>query len=283
MNYKTILVHVDESRHAPERVKLAATIAQRCGAHLIGMAATALPGAFYLPGALGEGVSLTAYLGYLRERADSALAVFEATVQGMNLSDYEMRVIEDEAAAGISLHARTSDLVIVGQTDPEEALPAMRNDFPEHVVMNSGRPTLIVPHGRTSEQIGKRVIVAWDSGIEAARAVAGALPLLREADSVQVVIFHNKPKPGSHVTPGVRPGKELLQHLTRHGVRAEIAAHTLSAGIDNGKALLAHANDFRADMMVMGGYGHSRFREVLLGGVTQTVFSEMAIPTLMAH
>jgi len=280
MSYKTILVHVDESRHTPEQIKIAAAVADKCGAHLIGMAATALPGAFYLPGALGEGVTLTAYLEYLRERADGALLVFEATVQKLGVRSYEMRVIDDEAAAGISLHSRTSDLVVVGQLDPDESLPAVRADFPEYVVMNSGRPTLIVPYGRQFDSIGKRAIIAWDGGAEAARAVAGAIPLLQLADSVQVVIFSTK---SGHDTHGIRPGAELLQHLARHGVKGEVATHTLSAGIANGEALLAHANDFHADLMVMGGYGHSRFREVLLGGVTQTVFSEMSVPTLMTH
>lgn len=282
MSCKTILLHVDESRHAPEQIKLAAAIAERCEAHLIGMAATALPGAFYLPGALGEGVTLTAYLNYLRERAEGALLVFEATVQKLNVRSYEMRVVEDEAATGISLHGRCSDLVVVGQLDPDEPLPAVRAGFPEYVVMNSGRPTLIVPHSRQFDSIGKRIVIAWDNGIEAARAVAGALPLLQHADAVQIVTFHDKPKPGTRAA-GTKPGRELMQHLARHGIRAEIAAHTLAAGIDNGEALLAHANDFRADLMVMGGYGHSRFREVLLGGVTQTVLNGMTIPTLMAH
>ena len=109
------------------------------------------------------------------------------------------------------------------------------------------------------------------------------MPLLKHADSVQIVTFHHRTKPGARGVPTLRPGQELAQYLARHGIHAEIASHTLAAGIDNGQALLAHANDFHADLMVMGSYGHSRFREVLLGGVTQTVFNEMTIPTLMSH
>jgi nucleotide-binding universal stress UspA family protein len=279
MSYKTILVHVDESKHTPEQIKIAAMIATRCHAHMIGMAATALPGAFYLPGALGEGVTLTAYLEFLRERAEGALLVFEAVAQKTGVPSFEMRVIEDEAAAGISQYARCSDLVVVGQTDPEESLPAVRADFPEYVVMNSGRPVLIIPYGRQFADIGKRVIIAWDGGIEAARTVAGAIPLLKEADAVQVALFTTK---SGHAMHGTQSGSDLLHHLARHGIQAEITSH-MTSGVANGEALLAHASNFNADLMVMGGYGHSRFREVLLGGVTQTVLHSMHIPTLMSH
>jgi nucleotide-binding universal stress UspA family protein len=281
VSYKTILVHVDESTHAPERIKLAADIARRCDAHLAGVAATALPGTYYLAGVLGESsVTLSAYLEYMRERAEASLAVFEATGAQAGVTSLEKRVIEDEGGAAVSMQARYSDLVVIGQADPEESLPALRRDFPAYVVLNAGRPVLIVPYAGQFESVGKRVIVAWDASMEAARAVSGALPLLQQADIVRVVVFNSKSGLEAH---GEQPGTDLALYLTRHGVRVELSQQPAPTGGTVGDALLAHAAHFNADLLVMGAYGHSRFREVLLGGVTHTVLDSMTIPVLMSH
>ncbi|HZW13983.1 MAG TPA: universal stress protein [Noviherbaspirillum sp.] len=281
MGYKTILVHADESRHTPKRMKLAARLAMECDAHLIGVAATALPGTFYLPGVVGESaVTVTAYLDYLRERADGTLMEFESIAQKMGLSSYEKRIVNDEAGAGLCLQARYSDLVVVGQTDPEEALPALRAGFPEYVVMNSGRPVLVVPYAGEFEQLGKRVLVAWDASMEATRAVTAAIPFLRKSELVQVVVFDSKSRANAH---GEQPGADIALWLSRHGIKVDVSQQTTANDIDTGNALLSYATDFNADMLVMGGYGHSRFREILLGGVTKTVLESMTVPVLMAH
>lgn len=281
MNYKTLLVHADESVHMPKRVEIAADLAQRNDAHLIGAAATALPGTYYLPELIGEStVSLSAYLEYLRQRAEATLATFESIVQRKGVNTFEKRVINDEAGAGISMQARYADLVIVGQTDPDESLPATQSGFPEYVVMNSGRPVLIVPHASAVGQIGKRVLAAWDGSMEATRAFTAAIPFFREAELVQVAVFDPKPRSGVH---GEQPGADMALYLSRHGIQVEVAQHVKPGNVDTGDALLSHAVDFGADMIVMGCYGHSRFREVLLGGVSNTILRSMTVPVLMAH
>lgn len=281
MGYKTILVHADESRHTSKRVRLAARLAVDNAAHLVGVAATALPGSFYLPGVVGESaVTVTAYLDYLRERARGTLMEFESIVQKAGLSSYETRVVNDEAGAALCLQARYSDLVIVGQADPEEELPALRAGFPEYVVMNSGRPVLIVPYAGEFERIGKRVLVAWDASMEATRAVTAALPFLQQSELVQVVVYNSKSRPDAH---GEQPGADIALWLSRHGIKVEVSQQTTSNEIDTGNALLSYVADFNADLLVMGGYGHSRFREILLGGVTKTVLQSMTVPILMAH
>lgn len=281
MGYKTILVHADESRHTHKRIKLAARLATESDAHLIGVAATALPGTFYLPGVVGESaVTVTAYLDYLRERASGTLMEFESVVQKAGLASYEKRVINDEAGAGLCLQARYSDLVVVGQTDPDEALPALRAGFPEYVVMNSGRPVLIVPYAGEFKNISKRVLVAWDASMEATRAVTAAIPFLRQSELVQVVVFDSRSRPDAH---GEQPGADVALWLSRHGIKVEVSQQSTADDIDTGNALLSYVTDFGADLLVMGGYGHSRFREVLLGGVTKTVLRSMTVPVLMAH
>jgi nucleotide-binding universal stress UspA family protein len=281
MSYKTILVHVNESEHNLARIKLAAHIAMKEEAHLIGAAATALPGEFYLGGVMGDGnAGLGVYLDFLREQAMNALAVFEGIAKKMGATSVETRIVTDEAGAGISLHARYSDLVVIGQTDPDESLPGLRADFPEYVVMNSGHPVLIVPYAGHFETVGKRVLVAWDASIEATRAVTAAIPLLKSADIVQVAIFNPQKSTKAH---GDRPGSDIALYLARHGVKVEVTQQKTATEMDVGNALLSHAADFAADLIVMGGYGHSRFREVLLGGVTDTILKTMTVPTLMVH
>jgi nucleotide-binding universal stress UspA family protein len=281
MSYKTILVHVNESRHAVKRINIAADIARAEGAHLVGVAATAMPAEFYLAGVMGEGsAGLEVYLEFLRERADSALAEFDRIAKKAQLESVEKRIAVDEAGAGISLQARYSDLVVIGQTDPDESLPGLRSDLPEYVVMNSGRPVLVLPYAGHFENIGKRAVIAWDASVEATRAVTAAIPMLRRAQTVQLVVFN--PKAGSRPHNG-QPEADIANYLARHGISIDVLQEKTASGMDVGNALLSHAADFGADLMVMGGYGHSRFREVLLGGVTNTVLKSMTIPTFMAH
>lgn len=281
MGYKTILVHADETRHTHQRVRLAAQLALQYNAHLIGAAATALPGMFYLPGVVSEsGVTVNAYLDYLRERASATLAQFEAIVHKSGLSSYEQRVIDDEAGAAICLQARYCDLVIVGQSDPDDSQPALRSGFPEYVVMNAGRPVLIVPYAGEFTHVGRRTLVAWDGSMEATRAVTAAIPFLQQSELVQIVVFDSKARPHAH---GEQPGADIALFLSRHGIRVDVSQQSTADDIDTGNALLSYVTDFDADLLVMGGYGHSRFREVLLGGVTKTVLQSMTVPVLMAH
>ena len=151
-------------------------------------------------------------------------------------------------------------------------------DFPEYVVINSGRPVLIVPYAGRFDTFGKRVLVAWDASISATRAVTAALPLLRRADAVEIVVFNADVQDDAH---GEQPGADIALYLARHDVKVNVVRQ--NSKIDIGNALLSMTNDLNSDLMVMGGYGHSRFREILLGGVTRTVLESMTVPVLMAH
>lgn len=281
MSFKTILVHADASRHTPKRVEIAARIAVQEQAHLVGAAATALPGTFYLPEMIGEStMSLTATLEYLRQRAQATLATFESTAQQAGVHSIEPRIVNDEAGAGLALQARYSDLVVIGQTDPDESLPELRNGFPEYVVMNAGRPVLVIPYAGDFPVMGRRIMLAWDASMEATRAVTAAIPLLKKADLVQVAVFDPGARGDAH---GEQPGADIALYLSRHGIKVEVAQQLTADRIDVGNALLSAVSDFNADMLVTGCYGHSRFREVLLGGVSHTLFKSMTVPTLMCH
>jgi nucleotide-binding universal stress UspA family protein len=279
MSYQTVLVHVDETSRSNLRVKIAAEIAMLDNAHLIGTAVTGVSRFIYQDGNISASdPNLTIHLNFLRERAEKAVAGFNKTVAELGVTSYESTIANDEAGGGIGLQARYSDLVIVGQTDIDEPSPSVLPDFPEYIVMNSGRPVLIIPYAGDFSTVAKRPLISWDASRESTRAVTDAIPLLKRADVVQVAIFNSKALPDAH---GEQPGADIALFLARHGIKVEVSVHKTSTDIGN--ALLSLSHDLDSDMIVMGGYGHSRFREMIMGGVTRTILESMTIPVLMSH
>jgi nucleotide-binding universal stress UspA family protein len=281
MSYQTIAVQVNESAHNFKRIELATELALANEAHLVGIAATGLPDWFYLPGMVAEpGIVLKSYLDSIREQGKSLLAVFDAVARRAGVASFEGRMIEQEAAAALCLQARYSDLLVIGQGDPDEMLPSQRADVAQYVALHSPHAVLIVPFAGDFHNIGRRVMIAWDGSLAAARAATAALPFLRRAESVQVAVFNPDRTPGVH---GDSPGTDIALFLARHGVKVEVLVDDTGDELDAGNALLSRVADWNADLLVMGCYGHSRFREILLGGVSRTVLQSMTIPVLMEH
>ncbi|HJV86347.1 MAG TPA: universal stress protein [Noviherbaspirillum sp.] len=279
MSYKTILVHVDESNRASERIKIAAAIAMTQSAHLIGTAMTGASRYLVQTMMLADtNPNLRPHLDFLRKRAERGLDDFENCVRRLGLPSFEKRLVDDEAGAGVCLQARYADLVVIGQNDPNELSPVVMPDFPQYVVLNSGRPVLLVPYAGQFDNIGNRVLVAWDASMAATRAVAGAIPLLRRAQVINVAVFNPQLQPQAH---GAHPGADLAEYLARHGIKIDISQQQTDQEI--GDALLSLAADKGVDLIIMGGYGHARFREILLGGATRTVLETMTVPVLMSH
>jgi nucleotide-binding universal stress UspA family protein len=279
MSYKTILVHVDETERAQERIRIAAQLALTHQAHLIGAATTGISRFLFQNAILAEhDPKVEEHLTLLKRRAESALHAFGPVIQKFGVTAYETRIVDDEAADGISLQARYSDLVILGQADPEHRVPSLPADFPEYVVLNAGRPVLIVPYAGTFDKVGRRILVAWDASMEATRAVTAAIPLLKHAAQVDIVLFNPVSR---HDENGEQPGANIALFLGRHGIKVEVTQQRTD--IDIGNSLLSVANDLASDMIVMGGYGHSRFRELLLGGATRTILKSMTVPVWMVH
>jgi len=275
MSYKTILVHVDHSRHAEGRIRSAAALALAGQAHLIGSAMSGVSRYIYQDSGMDLARTVLAtHMDALYARANAALDQFDRIAAGAGLDSFERRLVDDEADGALALQARYADLVVVSQSDPED--PArIAPDLPQYVMFSSARPVLILPFAGSFPEIGTRALLAWDGSVAATRAVAGALPLLRRAQQVTVAVFN----PGEEHGP--QPGHELALYLARHGVTAEVAVQHTS--IDTGEAILSLAADLDANLLVMGGYGHTRFRELILGGVTATILASMTAPVLMAH
>lgn len=272
MTYKTIVVHLDENPRRSERLQLAFELAGRFDAHLVGLFAL---GAARIPSyALAEAGPIVRDIE-ARQRAEAARAAeaeFRAAERraGRNA---EWRASMDDALAAVRLSARYADLVVIGQPEPGQALAQA---LAEDVVLSAGRPVLNVPYAGRFAGTGKRVLVAWNASREAARAVNDALPLLARAESVEVVAFSAN---GYH---GDIPAADISLYLARHGVKA-IAARQQAKDVEIGAQILSRAADFGADLIVMGAYGHSRLRELALGGATRSILEAMTVPVLMAH
>lgn len=285
MAYPTILVHVDDSAQLAERVQLAAQLALRGGGHLIGAAPTGVSRFLYhsMPPDKND-PTLALHLDMLREQARAALEKFSAQCDAARVASFEARVVDDEAGAGLNLHGRAADLIVLGPADPQARGAAA--ELPTHVISGSGRPVLLVPGGGQTASVGRRILLAWDGGREAARALQLALPLLKDADEVSIAVF--EVAASEHVVAEALAA-DPRPWLAHHGVTATLAVHAidhqrrLNRRHEVGERLLSLADGVAADLLVMGAYGHSRFRESLLGGVTRTVLEAMTLPVLMAH
>ena len=278
MSYRSIVIHVNGSLRAEERIRIAARIAVDMDAHLIGVAPTGL--ALFRPdGDVGNlGFYYEETLKQLRQRSADAVAEFDRIVDHIGVKSYEHRVADDEDGYAIALHARYADLVVVGQSDRNDPAVSTSMGFPEHVLLNCGRPTLMVPYAGKFDAVGSNVLVAWNASREVARAVTDALPFLKRARIVRVVVVNGTGTLDGH---GAEPGADIALFLARHGVTVEVDQLKSSGDVAN--TLLSGAADYGSDLIVMGGYGHSKFREMLLGGATRSMLEQMTVPVLMSH
>ena len=277
--YKTILVHVDETARSAQRIHLAARMARQYEAHLVGAAMTGLSAYMFPVNSMDPGEPAIVFpLEELRGQANLALDLFDKVAKGEGVHAFERRLVDDEAAVGICLQARYSDLVVISQTAPDEFLPRLRSDFPEYVLLNSARPVLALPYAGVQGDIGSNVTVAWNGSAEAVRAITSALPLLKRAQQVHLVVFNAALDADVH---GQEPGADMGLYLARHGIKVEVTA--TDAGLDDGDALLSFAADSGADLIVMGAYGHSRFHEAILGGMTRTALASSPVALWMCH
>ena len=277
MSYKTILVHLDSGKRTAERVELALRLAETYDAHLVGQFALSAP---RIPSyALAEAgpVVVAAEARFRAEAARAAQALFQKVTARLGRSA-EWRTTTRDALAAMRLSSRYADLVVAGQRDPEDGL-GMAPDFAEELVLSAGRPVLFVPYAGHFEHVGRRILVAWNTGREAARAVTDALPLLQRASVVQLVAFDPRRGGADH---GDIPGADIGLVLARHGVKVAVEQQQ-SDEVDVGNQILSRAADLEADLIVMGAYGHSRVRELVLGGVTRTLLDTMTVPVSMSH
>lgn len=273
MALKDILVHVDNLPSCERRIDAAVALATRHQAHLTGLFVRTFPRMPQFVRAQFGPELIALQQRYADEAAAQAQALFERKVAGAGVN-HGWRTDQSDPFEVVALHARYADLTVVGQQDPEgdEELP-----LADHLVFDTGRPVIVVPYEGTFTAPFKTIVVAWNGSREATRAVNDALPLLKQAEKVTVVAVNPV---GGSTGHGEVPGADICLHLARHGVKAE--AQTRS-GDDVGVELTACVADENADLLVMGAYGRSRVREVVLGGATRYVLDHTVVPVLMSH
>jgi nucleotide-binding universal stress UspA family protein len=278
MTYKTILVHCNAHPKVERRLAVAVELAQRHSALLVGVHVQepfVAPAMFDGTAALDD--LFAAYDQTAQADATAAKAAFFKAVKGTHLST-EWRSETGYAATQLGVHARYADLVVLGQADPDgdDVTPT---DLPESLALSTGRPMLVVPHIGAKPPVGKTIMLCWNASRESARAASDALPLLRGADKVIVLSVDAKSSADGH---GAEPGADVATWLARHGVKVTVQ-RDVAADSDVGSVILSRAADHDVDLIVMGLYGHSRLREMVLGGASRTLLASMTVPVLMAH
>lgn len=277
MTYRSIVVHVARDSGLDARLGLAIALARDMDSHLVGLAPTGLIGMPITLDPSAIGALNQAAIDAMRKEAGLVEAAFRGACEKAGLKSFESVVDEADQAESIVRHAHCSDLCIVGQTDPQHDAFRLARLQLEQVIVQCARPTLIVPYIGRPATMGQRALVAWDDSREAARAVSDALPLLRRARHVDVLSWRE----GSHTAVSAERLQALNRWLMWQGVSADVREEI--SDIDVADALLSRAADLGSDLIVMGAYGHTRWSEIVLGGVTRSLLDSMTVPVLMSH
>lgn len=280
MNFRTILVHLDHSEPCAARAALAARWARAHESHLVGLVPTGLYDGVIPAHAIPTGASdfIAESADYLRRRAETISRDFREGIAASGPMSYEVRLADHPTVDAVVRHGRSSDLVVMGRDDGAVANDIAVHQLAARVLVEVGRPVLLVPPAGHFDAVAKHVLVAWDGSRESAVALHAALPALRRAARVTLASWR-RPRDEDDVRHLLLP--EMLQFLSRHGVQAK--AEREVAEIPVADALLSRVSELGADLLVMGGYGHSRLRELALGGVTRQVMAQAPVPVLMAH
>jgi nucleotide-binding universal stress UspA family protein len=280
MTYRSLLVPLDQTPLGAPRVQSALRLAKSFDSHLVGVSPTGMIDVSSSLGSVAALSDLSALAwDLLRDQAEVAAQGFRDVCRASGLASYETQVDESDEAVSLLRRAHCADLVVMSQADPAAPNRRRQRDILEQVILQSGRPTLILPSAGPVGAIGSKIVIAWDDSREASRAVSDALPLLRQASHVYLLGWAES---GEHSRQGLNVRLDAFhQWLMRHGVNAELEVKVATDGIAG--AVLSRATQLCADLIVMGAYGHARWAERLLGGATRGLLDAMTVPVLMSH
>jgi nucleotide-binding universal stress UspA family protein len=280
MFYRTILMHCNDLRRINGLLTVGVDLAAKFQAHLTAL--SVVPPLTVVSAGAHDGIPIVVeeHCTLYREENPAMRNAFESAVRGRAFEGQWC----NEEAGGVSVaervlqHARTADLVIATQTDPKWR-GTYWLDIADRLVIESGRPVLIVPNRDATAGVGNKVLVAWNARREAARATFDALPILQRASEVRVVWVN--PQSEEEVAEDI-PAADICVALARHGVKCA-ATERIAPHANVGEALLSCSRDMQADLLVMGCYGHTRLREFIFGGASRHLLAHMSLPVLMAH
>lgn len=277
--YRRITVHLDHGFDCTRRTALALGLAKRHKAELVGVYASSAPPQYYY----GESVMMSRTLNIMKNlQAQNRGAVQNAFLEAAAAADVPavVRAGESSPSATVALHGRASDLIIVSQQNRDDVEAAHENEFVEQTLLTAGRPVMVLPSSGEFPEVGDRVLLCWDGSREAARALADAAPLLQGASHVVVLTMDE-----GAATRNVEsiPFEDLATYCVAHGIPAPDHVRRDIKGVGVGSTILNAAADYSADLIVMGAYGHSKFREWAMGGATASILKSMTVPIMFSH
>ncbi len=280
MTIKDLLVHVDPTPAAQARLEAAFLLAERFGARVTALYLIAEPFLRSMAGLHVPADIVREHLAHAKAEAEATFAVVQeaAARRKVNLLTRRETGSLDRLPELLARDARNTDLTTIGQPNPETG-SSDEVLLVEAAFMETGRPALVIPHAGMRAMPPKRVVIAWDASREASRAVHDALPLLRLAEDVVVLVVDAQ---SLGARTGRQPGTGVMAHLSQHEVKVRLK-RVESDRRGMGEFILAQAEEEAADLLVMGGYGHSRLREMLVGGVTRYMLERMTVPILFSH
>jgi nucleotide-binding universal stress UspA family protein len=285
MKLRDLLVVLDGLARDEVVLGVALDLAQRHEAHVTGICPLELlypTNLSFVLGGYPEALALQESASRIEaealEKARNIEAKFREQLR-RNDTQGDWEVATGLAADSIARRSRTADLLVLGQTDPDHPRPPRGRHLIEDALMKSGRPLLIVPFAGQFSTIGTNVLIGWNGTREAARAAHDALALMELTATITVLTVER----GRSAEADEVPSSDMAEHLARHGLNVSAARTVADASISDGDALLGYASDTSADLLVVGGYGHSRARELILGGVSRELLDHMTLPVLMSH
>lgn len=275
---KDLVVLIEEEEGRQSRLEFAAALAALWQAHLIATFVVARLDLNRHAGfAVGSGLAhmLQNYWSQVACAKAETKEIFDTLLSGRGLVG-EWRISENESPEELMLHARHASLAIVGP--PSRGDRAMTTlGLSESVIVGSGRPTILLPTNWPAERIARRIVIGWNGGREATRAIADAMPFLMSAEAVHLVVVPEATAQGLY---GAEPGADMARHLVRHGVAVDLNQYN---GTDAGSVLLDRCRSSDADMLVIGAVGRSRIGEFIFGGATRTILGNADLPVLLSR
>jgi nucleotide-binding universal stress UspA family protein len=232
-----------------------------------------------ITGSMGAPIMPESDFRDLREAISGRLEAFTGEARRLGVASFETRLVEDDPRFALLMQSRYADLTILSQdSNPDPALPVRVRGLPEHVVLHGARPVLVVPESYMGQPLSGTAVLGWDGSMQAIRAIDGALPLLQRAESVKLTLINPDELSDLH---GEEPGADMALYLARHGVQIDVVVERTRATA--GDALMSLARTSGASLLVAGAYGHSRYREWVLGGTTRELLERTPVPLLLAH
>jgi nucleotide-binding universal stress UspA family protein len=279
MQYKNILVYLDQGASNDERVNSAIAIAVAHDAQLTGVVVNALPASSLLRKlGIGKGDAL---MEQARVDAQVTIERFEQQTDkaGIQADTRVIECVEGRAPEKLARMARIFDLSIMRQANPDKSNASFISELSEEVMFSSGRPVFFMPYIGAHHIPCRKGLIAWDGSKAATRAIHDALPLLEMMDKVIILIVDAD---SIEYYGDARPGEALSRHLSAHGVNNEIS-RIPKGDASTSTVILNELSNTGADILVMGGYGTPKLREIMLGGVTRTLIECMTVPVFMSH